>query len=854
MEHVHRDPARAIELADLELDSDDVSVEDRARALWVRGMALRESDELEAAEIDLVHARDLALAIGDPALVAQIDVTRSLVVAYLGRSDEALEILELARRDLSGVERARLDAQCGLIEQRRGNLDLALDRYVRALPVLEASDDGVATARLHANLGALYVYRDDAGAAVGHCLRAVELAAANDQRLLQAGALHNLGYAQGRLGNVIDALASMAAARDLYAGLPPSPMSLALGVDHAEVLRRANLVEEARQVSQRAVDEIRAFGNETDLADALLLAARCNLAARDPEAAMGQASEALLLFAEHDRDAWLPVAELARLTAMDSGAGAVGPPIVSAQRIATRLDDLGWRSEALEASLIAIRTQIESGDVGDAVERLGELRVRSRTAAPTQRAAVSLAAALTYESINRPSNARRAITEGLRLLAENQVALGSTDLRAHAVGHAHELREVGLRLALADQRPREFLARVESSVGVTSLLARVAPSDDADLEADLGELRRVLSVQGSGDDGERLETRRRALEIAIRDRARQRRGGTGPAQLGLADAIRRLEHRSLLEYAVVDGRLWVCSVVDGRAELAEIGSVDDVVLEAESLTFAINRLQRSHGSDASRAAARDVLRTIAHELRDRLVPARVIAADGAVVVVPTDSLHGLAWPALLQTPARPLSIAPSLTGWVRARDGARRTVDRTAQIVGPDLDHANDEARRVAVTHTSTMTLAGDDARAEACRSALESADIVHFACHGRFRTDNPMFSALRVADGDLTVYDLERCRRLPSVIVMSSCDAGRNAVTSGGALIGLASALGQLGVSSVIAPLTPVNDEGSVPLMVELHRRLAAGDEPAAALANAAALRDGSLDPMAAPFVCFGA
>jgi CHAT domain-containing protein len=76
--------------------------------------------------------------------------------------------------------------------------------------------------------------------------------------------------------------------------------------------------------------------------------------------------------------------------------------------------------------------------------------------------------------------------------------------------------------------------------------------------------------------------------------------------------------------------------------------------------------------------------------------------------------------------------------------------------------------------------------------------------------------------------------------------------VLRGGALLGLSSALLQLGVSSVIAPLAPVNDERSVDVMVRLHTHLAAGRSAAEALALASVV-DGELDPTAASFVCMG-
>jgi CHAT domain-containing protein len=76
--------------------------------------------------------------------------------------------------------------------------------------------------------------------------------------------------------------------------------------------------------------------------------------------------------------------------------------------------------------------------------------------------------------------------------------------------------------------------------------------------------------------------------------------------------------------------------------------------------------------------------------------------------------------------------------------------------------------------------------------------------------------------------------------------------VLRGGGLLGMTSALLQLGVSSVIAPLTPVNDDESIELMVRLHTHLAAGCTPADALAKASVV-DGELDTTAAAFVCVG-
>ena len=88
---------------------------------------------------------------------------------------------------------------------------------------------------------------------------------------------------------------------------------------------------------------------------------------------------------------------------------------------------------------------------------------------------------------------------------------------------------------------------------------------------------------------------------------------------------------------------------------------------------------------------------------------------------------------------------------------------------------------------------------------------------------------------------------------MLSACSVGTSASINGGTLLGLSSALGAFGVSDVIAPLTPVNDEGVMAVMQRVHSGLAAGDPPAVALARAAHRGD-DLDPVAAAFVVIGA
>ena len=140
----------------------------------------------------------------------------------------------------------------------------------------------------------------------------------------------------------------------------------------------------------------------------------------------------------------------------------------------------------------------------------------------------------------------------------------------------------------------------------------------------------------------------------------------------------------------------------------------------------------------------------------------------------------------------------------------------------------------VANRYPGANLLTGDAATAESVLAALEGASLAHIAAHGTFRADNALFSSLRLADGELTVHDLERLRHPPHRLVLSSCDSGLGAHAGADELLGLTNALIGLGTAGLLASVVPVNDVATVPLMVAVHGRLREGATLAQALHQA--------------------
>jgi CHAT domain-containing protein len=152
---------------------------------------------------------------------------------------------------------------------------------------------------------------------------------------------------------------------------------------------------------------------------------------------------------------------------------------------------------------------------------------------------------------------------------------------------------------------------------------------------------------------------------------------------------------------------------------------------------------------------------------------------------------------------------------------------------GPGLVTDGAEVPLAAQLYDDVTVLSAGEATGARVLSALDGAWLAHIAAHGRFRADSPLFSSLRMHDGPLTVYDFEQLQHAPYRLILSSCDSGVLAPAGADELLGLVSSLLQLGTAGVIAGVVPLNDHAVVPVMVDLHRCLRAGQSLAEALCS---------------------
>jgi tetratricopeptide (TPR) repeat protein len=855
------DPQRAWAQA-LPLLAEAVRGADHASAAVVgraAGLAAMHVADLDTAARLLVDAVLAARRAGRPELAGEARMSLAFVLTRRGETRRALRMIDQAVAGLSGLPRARAVAQRAFIRHQLGRLDEALIDYAAALPALRAAQEWTWVQKIHSNRAVLYIYRSQLKAAEADLAAGEMICRAHGLDSLLGFLYDNLGFLHVRRGDVPAALAALDEAERRHRAVGARLGTIL--VDRAELLLTVRLTAEALDAATRAVDDFRANARGIALPQAQLLVADAALLDGDAATARAAADEALWSFRAQGRREWVA---LARYTVLRCRLAQDRAPRVTARELAragAALHDAGWTVPALDAKLRAARRYLEAGRQ-DAADELAR-QVRRAGRGPVElRARAWHAEALGRMAQGRNMAADRALIAGVRLLEEHQATLGSLDLRTAMSGHREALVRAGMRLALDSGRPRRVFAWAERGRAAALLTRPVRPPQDPVLADMLAELRNVVAAdddaRAAGGPPTALMRRRLALERGVRDRVRTiRNSATVVRRATVPEVQDALGDACLVEYIEHAGELAAVVVTASRVGLVALGPVGDVSRTVDHVPLTLQRLTRRTTAAAPPEHALALLRALGQRLDARLLtPLRRFIGDRVLVVVPTGPLRAVPWSVLPSCRGRSVTVAPSASLWLRSVLAPALSPSVLA-AAGPRLSDARFEVEAVAALYPTSRSLVGDDASVAAVRAGMGEASIAHLAAHGRFRDDNPLFSALWFADGPLTLYDLESLPRVPHLVLMAACDAGSSATRPGGELLGLAAGLLTLGTATLIAAHGPIHDGATADLMVDLHRRLRSGLVPAAALAmvqTRAADAEPRVRAAAASLVCLGA
>jgi CHAT domain-containing protein len=275
----------------------------------------------------------------------------------------------------------------------------------------------------------------------------------------------------------------------------------------------------------------------------------------------------------------------------------------------------------------------------------------------------------------------------------------------------------------------------------------------------------------------------------------------------------------------------------------DLGTESQIVTEIERCRFQIDTLR--YGSTRVRDHLPALTQRTQKHLRslyDRLL--RMIEpeiGERQLVVVPHGALHYLPFQALHDGESylierREVSFAPSAVVLQQCLDQPKHDF-RNALLLGvsdEEIPAVHDELRALDQVFPEVKRFSDEAATTEALRKNSTDVEVLHLACHAQFRSDNPLFSSLRLSDGWFTARDAYGLKLNCGLVTLSACETGMNTVAPGEELMGLARGFLSAGSPTVLMSLWTIDDQATADLMVAFYGELTRTKSPAAALRGA--------------------
>ncbi|MEU3732236.1 CHAT domain-containing protein [Streptomyces sp. NPDC033538] len=664
----------------------------------VIGIWQRDFGDTRRALAHLRRARDLAARADSAEREADVLATLGVALVHSGRTREGLAAFERGVARGTGHTRARVLYRRAYVWWVLGRHGEALEDVRRAIQVLRQVDDVIWTARaltlratVHLALGA--VERADADFTAAEALWDT-----TGQEHDKADAVESRGLAAFRSGDVPAALRLLDEAEERYAEL--GTPTFMLTIRRCEVLMAAGLAPEALTEADGAIAALDGIGGQsTRKAELLLVAARAARLAGDPRTALARAAVAVRLFAGQRRTWYETHARLVLIEARVATGRGSGRLVADAAAVAERLAAFGAPA-APEASLLAGRIALGLGWTADAERHLA-VAARSRHGGPPLARMTGWAAqALRARAAGSARGVLEACRRGLDVLDDHRMTLGASELRARATAQGAELAALAQRASLVSGGPRRLLVWSERWRATVLSAPPTRPPADPALLSGMTAFREIAArAEAARTDGGRpvpaLEREQRRLEREIRSRTLHMRGeapGDGD-RFDVGHLLRRLgDDVRLVELAVLDGRVHVLLCGQGRVRRFEAGLLAEAEREAEHVQAGLRRL--AHPGAEARLPLVEAAGARLQELL--LGPAAEHLGAGPVVVVPPGRLHRVPWALLPALRERVLSVSPSASSWLRAKETTPPPGGRQVLVRGPGLASGGAEVPELA--------------------------------------------------------------------------------------------------------------------------------------------------------------
>lgn len=858
-----------------------------ANADWTSGIGDIVAGAFGSAVDKLARAAFAFLEVGNEIEAAQTQVAALLALAMLGRYDDAiaagLSAIPILTKHGDELTAGKIEMNLSNIFSRRSDhreaerfCSSARKRFIKA-------GESKWQAMAENGLANSYAELNDFAKAERFYSLAFETAVAAKMHVTEAEIEASMGNLALFRGRYADALRYLELSRRKFEVLAMPHQTAIADLEIADIYAELNLNADAIEIYARVADAFHALKLRGEEARARLNFGRSAMRIHDHKAADKQLANASKLFLAEKNNAGLAASNIAKARlALDQGdLDMVFSIIEKTKEILALTQDPRL---PISVQLIDGEAYLLSGDTVKAEitfeSALADAkRLQQSDSVQTSLNFLGKTALVRGDKKAAESFLKRSarIVEGLRApLASEEFSMS---FLAGRLGPFDDL----VKLYLAENRIADAFRTIESRRSrflydtLRGANTTGVPDDLSDelmlVREELNSYYKRLDRAEPDDDLNVLNTAIRQREARVSKMAREIASlatTSGETQLRRRSGVKKVQkqlgrRRVLIEFVEIDG-VFSAFVVTGSmvrfihdlgaaSEIA--GDLDDLHFQFGSLRYGTAGMERFLGQMTKRANA------CLERLYDRLIaPIEHLLSGESLVIVPAGLLYYIPFHALYDgeqylVERFETTYAPSAGVWDSLQEREARTIESSLLVGFADeripLVEKEVEAIRRIVAKPKTLT--GDNATFAAFTKNAGKADLIHLACHGQFRSDNPMFSSLHLADGWVTVRDICEQRISAELVVLSACETGLSKVFAGDEILGLARAFLSAGAASLIVSLWTVNDDASSRLMLDLYNAIQRGNSPGASLRQAQlnAIKLGEHPYLWAPFVRIG-
>jgi len=873
--HWRIDPHRSVELADAIIAIDEARGDTWTRALgtMAKGDAIKFIGSQQEAWDLLEESARLFQSIGDEVGWARTWIGRQFVAAQLHRLPEAVEQANVARkvfeRHAQTLLQMRIEWALGEANQLTDNLGEAETHYNSALTLaLELGESGEHDARaIYNNLGMIAQERGDPQAALAYFDQVAKLARAHGKETDETFCRLNIATARMQLGQFRQALALLNEISPRYRQLFGADTQI--HYEMAKCMAALNRNGEAHMLFQQARSEWLAAKSKLSAARTAVLEAMAKAGLGDFAGAQELLSAAEREFSQLGDTALTDIVQLRRgQLALRQGDASLALSL--AQPGAKHFGVSGRTPYQAEALLLEGDAYLNLGQFDGAGNALSQALHRARACvSPALIYAAHLSLGRLAERQGRPERAlrryaaaeatlermQRNLTIALRpaFLASKLEAQRARNLLLIQMGNVTSAFETVERVRA--QIARGYLSGQESlrwtsndpiAAGLMARLAALRGRHHA-LSMRTEELFDGPHSSGQTATREALISVERQMR-ALTEQLHLRRPSDAPDVMDAPNVAQ-------LQAALDLGEAMIASFDDGarlRVFFIDRERIEQIALDADSAVLArmMDQLERNlaraleTGGVGAAAAwlkpAQVILKRLWEVLFAPLMP--LVHGKSRLFIVPFGQLHALPFNLLYNGERYQIELTEIVTlpsASLLLRSSSRQPAGALV-LVHDDSGRLPDVERESSVI----QALFPSEVRkgSEATRGTLQAppSQILHIAAHGTFRTDNPDFSHVTLADGQMMIDDLLQMDLSYELVTLSACETGRGRVSAGDETLGIGWAFLYAGAGAVVSSLWRVSDERTALLMARLYGALHAG------LSKPAALRRAQIEALA--------